>query len=68
MRQFSAKPDNFESFGPNFPKNGFRFGMLEQESASSRYHVYYFSSKTNNFDFFGPSLPENKFRVGNSEN
>ena len=42
--------------------------MLEQESASSRYHVYQFLDKTDNFDFLGPNLAEKEFRAGNSEN
>ena len=32
--------------------------MLEEESASLRYHVYQFSDKTNNFDFLSPNLPK----------
>ena len=32
--------------------------MLEQESASSRYHLCQFLVKTDNVDFFGPNLPK----------
>ena len=32
--------------------------MLEQESASCRYHVCQFSGKTNNFKFFGLNFGE----------
>ena len=35
--------------------------MLEQESASLRYHVYQVLNKTENFEFFGPNLPKNGF-------
>ena len=42
--------------------------MLEQESASLRYHVYHFSDKTDNFEFLGPNLPKNGFWGGNLKN
>ena len=35
--------------------------MLEEESASLRYHVCQFSDKTDNFDFLSPNLPKNGF-------
>ena len=33
--------------------------MLEQESASLRYHLYQFLDKTNKFELLGPNLPKN---------
>ena len=42
--------------------------MLEQESASLRYHVYQFSDKANNFDILGPNLPKNGFWGRNFKN
>ena len=42
--------------------------MLEQESASLRYHVYQFSDKTNNFNLLGPNLPKNEFWSQNFKN
>ena len=42
--------------------------MLEQESASSRYHACQFSVKADNFDFFGPNLPKKEIWIWNSEN
>ena len=66
MCQFSGKMENFDFFGPNFPKNGFwgrNFKILSpnSESAPPRYHVYQFSGKMDNSDFFGPTLSENEF-------
>ena len=42
--------------------------MLEQESASLRYHVYQFLDKTDNFEFLGPNLPKNGFWGQNFKN
>ena len=42
--------------------------MLEQESASLRYHVYQFSDKMDNFQFLGPNLPKNGFWGQNFKN
>ena len=42
--------------------------MLEQKSASSRWHAHQFLGKTDNFDFFGPDLPKNEITIWNSEN
>ena len=39
----------------------FRKLMLQQESASLRYHVYQFSDKTDIFVFLGQNLPKNGF-------
>ena len=42
--------------------------MLEQKSASLRYHVYQFLNKMDNFEFLGPNLPKNGFCVQNFKN
>ena len=42
--------------------------MLEQESASLRYHAYQFLDKTDNFEFLGPNLPKNGFWGRNFKN
>ena len=42
--------------------------MLEQESASLRYHAYQFLDKTDNFEFLGPNLPIKEIRIWNLGN
>ena len=42
--------------------------MLEEESASLRYHLYNFLDKTDNFNFFGPNLPKTGFWDQNFKN
>ena len=63
--QFSGKKNSFDFFSPDLPKNGFRVGNSENESASLLYHMCQFSVKIDNFEFFSPNLPNNGFRVGN---
>ena len=50
MYQFSGKRNNFEFFGPNLLKNGFRVENSEN-----------WCWKMNNFDFFEQNLPKNWF-------
>ena len=42
--------------------------MLEEESASLKYHVYQFSDKMNNFELLSPNLPKNGFWGRNFKN
>ena len=37
--------------------------MLEEESASSKCHLYQFSVKADNFDFFGPNVPKKEIKI-----
>ena len=59
--QFSGKTDNFDFFGLNLPKKGFRgpnfkILSLDSEPAPPLYHECQFSGKTNIFEFFGLNL------------
>ena len=61
MCQVSAKMDNFDFFGPNFPRNGFwglNFKNLSPdfESVPPSYHRCQFPVKIDNFEFFGLNL------------
>ena len=38
MSQFSGKMDNFDFFGPNFPKNKFRIGNSKDQCQNKNQH------------------------------
>ena len=73
MCQFSGETDNFDVFGTNLPKIGFRVGDSENYCQSKNRHsrdsmLDNFQAKRTTLTFLGQNLPKNEFWGWNFKN